>query len=236
MTGYVYGITVYRMQEMNGPPLQRRTLGEQLADRLRREVFYGTLTHKDRLTQDGLCARFGTSRIPVRDAIQQLVHEGVLTAGSDGVRPVELTEADVRDRFLIEARLHSLAAMLLVERATDSEIDELAAINEHMRAACKISDLQAVVEANSSFHRKINLLAKSKSLLTALRFTSVRLHADYLIRFPARTPSAIEEHDVFLAAVRARDSNKAVLVMEKHVLSTTDFLGHTGQTDDVSLT
>lgn len=203
-----------------GLPVQRRTLGEQIADRIRREVLYGALTCRQSLTQEALSARYGVSRIPVRDAIRQLVYEGVLVVDSAGTHPAELTEADVGDMFRIEASLHSLAASLMIERASKSEVGGLVVINERMRAALAASDFAAVTDANVTFHRQINVLAKSNQLIRALRSCSVRIHADFLLHFPEEAAAAIHDHDSFLDAVRVRDKHRASSLIEQHVLKT----------------
>ena len=63
--------------------LSRRTLADQIAEQLRRDILFGVIGPEDRLTQESVCQRFDTSRIPVRDALQRLMHEGLVEATHD---------------------------------------------------------------------------------------------------------------------------------------------------------
>jgi DNA-binding GntR family transcriptional regulator len=209
--------------------LSRRTLADQIAEQLRRDILFGVIGPEDRLTQESVCQRFDTSRIPVRDAMQRLMHEGLLEATSSGLRVVSMEERDFDDIFLIEAHLHALAAELMVQRASDEEIAELVALNDRMRAAHRAKDYELVARLNGSFHHKINVLAKSPSLIRLLRANSVRIDRDYLARFPHRTPRSLREHDAFLKAVLARDTEKASDVLRAHIFISAEALEDAGR-------
>jgi DNA-binding GntR family transcriptional regulator len=204
--------------------LSRRTLADQIAEQLRRDILFGVIGSEDRLTQESVCQRFDTSRIPVRDAMQRLMHEGLLEATSTGLRVVSMDKRDFDDIFLIEAHLHALAAELMVQRASDEEIGELAALNDQMHAAHRAKNYELVARLNGSFHHKINVLAKSPPLIRLLRANSVRIDRDYLARFPHRTPRSLREHDSFLKAVRARDAEKASDVLRTHIFVSSEAL------------
>lgn len=204
--------------------LSRRTLADQIAEQLRRDILFGVIGPDDHLTQESVCQRFDTSRIPVRDAMQRLMHEGLLESTSTGLRVAPMEKHDFDDIFLIEAHLHALAAQLMVERASDEEIAELVALNDQMRAAHRAKDPELVARLNGSFHHKINVLAKSPSLIRSLRANSVRIDRDYLARFPHRTPRSLREHGEFLKAVLARDAETASDVLRRHIFISSEAL------------
>jgi DNA-binding GntR family transcriptional regulator len=58
-------------------PVSQRTLSDEAAERLRSAIRDGTLPPGTRLVERELARRLGVSRIPVREAIQQLVEEGL---------------------------------------------------------------------------------------------------------------------------------------------------------------
>lgn len=205
-------------------PLSRRTLADQIADRLRRDILFGKIGADERLTQDSVCQRFNTSRIPVRDALQRLTHEGLLEATQSGLRVVPLTRRDYDDMFAIEGHLHGLASQLMIARADDDEIAELVAVNDQMHAAFKAKDFELVASLNGRFHRAINFLAQSPPLIRLLRANSARIDTEYLANFPHRTARALREHDKFLAAVLDRDAETAAQVMRIHVFNSKEAL------------
>jgi DNA-binding GntR family transcriptional regulator len=204
----------------SGDPLSRRTLADQIAERLRLDILFGAISPDERLTQEGICRRFNTSRIPVRDAIQRLTHDGLIESTKQGLRVVVPTREDYDDMFLIEGHLHGLAAGLLIARATDEEIEALSAINDEMHAAIDRHDYESAAWINGRFHRQINRLSKSRQLLRTLRVISPRIDNEYLAHYPERSESAVKEHDDFLAAVRAGDASTAAEILRAHVQTT----------------
>ena len=205
-------------------PRAKRTLGPQIADYLRREILFGKLGPNDHITQETICLQFGTSRIPVRDAIQQLLHEGFLLQTNYGVRIAELSAQDLEDIFSIEGTLHALAVRLATERASDDAIQALVKINESIKTEAAAHRTDAVAELNETFHRSINKIADSKRLMSALRSASVHISGEYLALFPEDGESAFEEHDLILNAMLARDPDAAAAVMLRHVRSSAKIL------------
>src|ERR1043166_5769504 len=61
------------------PLLELKGTADQIADRVRREIEEGQLAPGAALNQVGLAARFGLSRIRVREALRQLAAEGYVT-------------------------------------------------------------------------------------------------------------------------------------------------------------
>src|SRR4051794_6107660 len=117
------------------PALRPAPLSKQVADSLRRAIIHGTIPAGTRLTQDELCKEFGTSRMPVRDALRQLTHEGLLReVGAQREVVPFAAEAFAESQELI-AVLHGWATRRVAERGTDEEIAELRAVHDEMVAA-----------------------------------------------------------------------------------------------------
>ena len=64
--------------------LARARFGSQIAEALRNDILFGRVESGKRLSQVELCERFGTSRMPVRDALRQLTYEGFLIDDGKG--------------------------------------------------------------------------------------------------------------------------------------------------------
>ena len=78
-------------------PLARRSSGALIADHLRRQILAGELVPGQRLTQEDIAAQLGTSRVPVREALVILEHEGWVKMEMHRggfVLPVETAVAD----------------------------------------------------------------------------------------------------------------------------------------------
>jgi DNA-binding GntR family transcriptional regulator len=194
-------------------------LGVRIADQLRRDILFGTLTPDIRMTQEQICERFGTSRVPVRDALQTLLSQGLIEETPRGLRPVRLTESDLADMFHVEGMLHALATRYATERSSPDQIDELERLNAGMELAYDAKNFAEMSSVNAKFHRQINMLANSPRLIAALRVTTLRIQSNYLERFPERASTALNDHRAIVRAIRAGEADEASNLMLKHVMS-----------------
>src|SRR6476469_6276636 len=99
--------------------LVRRSLASQIAQLVRSDILYGRLRPGERVSQQQLAAAYGTSRIPVRDALRELTQEGFLVSGPAGQVVVSrVTADDVTDAFAILATALGCAARRAAGRAS----------------------------------------------------------------------------------------------------------------------
>lgn len=203
--------------------LDRSTLGGQIADAIRREILLGRLEVGQRLGQSQLCSRFGTSRMPVRDALRQLAYEGFLLSDGGGHAVVaRMSRGDIEDTYAIEGTLHGFAARRVAKKASSEEIAELRRRHEEMML--REHDVAALAELNDQFHRRINHLADSRKLLAALRTLALSIPRDYLVEFPEWAARANCEHAEILAAFEARDGERVEVLMRAHVSEAGSYL------------
>lgn len=97
------------------------SLKDQAAAALRREIYAGELPDGAELRQEDIAAQLGISRLPVREAMQQLQNEGLLERlPNRHVRVVGVTAARLRQSFAVlaamECELFALADTALRER------------------------------------------------------------------------------------------------------------------------
>lgn len=201
--------------EGEAPKLERKSLGAQIASSLRQDILFGRVRPGTRLSQQDLCNRFGTSRMPVRDALRELVYSGLLE--QDGGRHAvvaSLNRADLLDSFTIEGLLGGLAARKAVENATAEDITLLEDLHQRMQEGLP----EEVAALNWQFHRHINRMTKSRKLLAALRQVSLDVPRDYLTEFPEWAKRSHAEHEELLAAMREGNGERAEQVMIDHLV------------------
>jgi len=215
------------------PVLQRKPLGSQIATALRRDILFGRLTPGTRLSQQELCERFGTSRMPVRDALRELVYSGLLE--QDGGRHAivaSLNRSDLLDSFTIEGMLSAMAARKATINATQEDLDQLESMHERMCAAHAAGESRTMANLNWDFHRYINKLSRSKKLLSAIQTVSLEVPRDYLIEFPQWAAKSNIEHGQIIDAMKKRDVEKVDRLMLDHLVESgvglTDYLEREG--------
>jgi DNA-binding GntR family transcriptional regulator len=195
-------------------------LGKQIAEALRRDILLGVIPSGTRLSQQQLCERFGTSRMPVRDGLRLLSHEGLVTTDATlhaVVAPI--SRADLLDAYLIEGTLTGLAAERASQNATDKDIAELTEMHAAMLKAAVNSDHQRMAELNWQFHRRINRLARSRKLLSAIKVTSLDLPRDFLAEMPEWGPHSNVEHAQILAAMGEKSHDEVGRLMRQHIMN-----------------
>lgn len=197
--------------------LNREPLGNQIATKVRQDILLGRLPAGRHLTQQELCAKYGTSRMPARDALLLLSYEGfVVDEGAGRVRVAPLTRRDVEDLFLIEGHLHGLACRLVAERASDDEIGELHSVSQAMQQALAGGDKAAASELQQEFHRLINSFAQSPKLRSAIRPLAQQIPRDFILHVPEWQGKAVSMQRRVLAAFRAGDGVAAERIMATH--------------------
>jgi len=171
------------------------------------------------MAQQQLCEQFGTSRMPVRDALKVLVAEGLMTTDvSQHVVVAPLSRDDVIDSFQIEGLLTGLAAARATSRATPDDLERLQSLHERMLKATKDLDQDHMVELNWVFHSDINQIAASRKIMAALKVTSLDLPRQYLGQMPDWNSRSNREHAAILKSMRAGDQEKVKKQMSDHVI------------------
>lgn len=166
-----------------------------------------------------LSERLGVSRTPVREAVAMLEQEGfVKSLPRRGIVVLKKTKSEVVDMIQAWAALESMAARLVVERATDAEIAKLRTLfkdfNEGHKPAEHVSEYSS---ANIVFHQTLVGLSRSQLLIdmTNNLLLHVRGIRQMTIGRDDRASrsivdhlgiiEALEQRDVALAEQRSRD-------------------------------
>src|SRR5215475_1237159 len=133
---------------------------------LREMLLHGELARGERISELPLVARLGTSRTPIRLALERLAHMGlldVLATGGFAVRGFTLTE--VQDAIELRGVLEGTAARFGAERlCDDAELNGLRHSCKQMEAlnSPSIDTFATYMDLNESFHAAVVDLAKSE--------------------------------------------------------------------------
>lgn len=191
-----------------------RTIREQIADRIRGEVVNGRLARGEPLREQALAERFGVSRGPIRDALLQLTHEGLLMARPNcGVKVSEAASPAVQELIIrLRREIEFLAADLLLRVPAESNVRPVAEALEPLRLACDEGRTEDVPELDMALHRAL-VEASGEADLVALW---VPITARMMLRYSrhANLSECYAEHLAILDALRSgsRDAVRAALV------------------------
>lgn len=202
------------------------SLGDQAYRILRDMITSGQLEPGQRVTERGLAGRLGVSPTPVREAISRLAHERLLVR-VDG-RTLQVAAPSLRrlrEMLRIQAALQGVAARLAAEYAGQEELDEISRVHKASLAGstAPASDLtrDAAGQLRHDFHELIVRASRNPSLIdmiaTAEAFgRPLRLRAQRTEGARESIQHAVEEHEEIIAALQARDGERAEELMRAH--------------------
>lgn len=194
---------------------------DQIVSRLRSELLGGRYEPGTPLREEGLAERFGVSRMPVRNALQELVHEGLLVAKRNcGVTVATPPGAIVKDLLTpLRIQIETYALRICLPGMTSLQFDAFRGILAEMRVACRRKDDAAVIDADFAFHQTLlsaagldDMVPVWKGVTSRMRDYHIRgnrTHADYgIIPFV---------HERLLAIFQAGEVDAAVRALASHI-------------------
>lgn len=146
-------------------PLVQQSTPARVAARVRRAIANGDFPPGSQLHEVALARQLGVSRGPLREGLQRLTQEGLLTAiRNRGLFVVDLTPENVRDMFLAREAIERCAASVLLRGDHVAAADALEPLLEQMAQAAEAGDSHGVAEADIGFHEKLVALTGSERL------------------------------------------------------------------------
>jgi GntR family transcriptional regulator of vanillate catabolism len=196
---------------------------------LREMLLHGELVRGERISELPLVARLGTSRTPIRLALERLAHMGlldVLPTGGFAVRGFSLAEA--LDAIELRGVLEGTAARFAVERLKDdSELSAMRRACSQMEAlgSLTIDTFEVYMDLTESFHAGLVDLARSAILqrhiaqVSSLPFASASamvFPTSVLPNADAHLLIANDQHRSIIEALVQRQSARAEGLAREH--------------------
>jgi DNA-binding GntR family transcriptional regulator len=199
---------------------QRENLRDSVANALRAAVISGELKPGEVYSAPTLGARFGVSATPVREAMLDLVREGlVISLRNKGFRVTEVSDADLDNVAAVRQLIEPPTIRDVVPAIPAQDYPRLRRLADDIVVAAEAGDLIAYIEADRVFH--VTLLAYSGNqklvdVVSDLRSQTRLLGLTPLVESGRLVPSATEHHDL-LDLVEAGDAEGAEQLMRRHI-------------------
>jgi DNA-binding GntR family transcriptional regulator len=172
----------------------------------------------DRLVESELAERLGVSRTPVREALQRLETQAMLTRDGRSLIVASLDHNQLADLYTVRTELEGLAARLAARHATPEEVRVLRSMVTEDRALLG-KDPRQLSRANKRFHKQIHLASHNRFLVQQLDLVhrSMALMANTSFAAEGRDEVALVEHDQIVAAIEAGDGEAAYQALRMHI-------------------
>jgi len=171
----------------------------------------------DRLVESDLAERFGMSRTPIREALQRLETQSLLTRDGRSLIVASLDHNQMAELYVVRTELEGLAARLAARHATDEEVQVLQGMVQEDRAL--LEDPATLSRANRRFHKQIHLASHNRFLVQQLDLVhrSMALMATTSLAAQGRGEIALEEHQAIVDAITNRDEEAAYTALRDHI-------------------
>lgn len=171
----------------------------------------------DRLVESELAERFGVSRTPIREALQRLETQSLLTRDGRSLIVASLDHNQLAELYVVRSELEGLAARLAARHATEEETKVLRDMVNSDRAL--IGNPAALARANRRFHKMLHRASHNRYLVQQLDlvYRTMALMATTSLAAEGRGETALAEHDRIVSAVESRDPDAAYDALKAHI-------------------
>lgn len=178
---------------------------------MREAILTAALPPGTRLRQEKLAELFGTSRIPVREALRALEYEGLVTSmPRRGFSVTELDADDIEEVYDLRVLLESHAVRLAVPLLTDEDLEILEDLYQRMVAATSGDEQLA---AREKFYSQLYSITGRPRLVAQI--SRLRQEIARSLRWPT-LQHAPEHHERFLQAIKTGDAEGAAALLASH--------------------
>lgn len=201
---------------------KRQQKSDQIYQLLRRRIILLEMKPGSQLMEKELAAQYGVSRTPVREAIQKLADEGLVTIFPHSATIVsKISYRMAEEGFVIRRALETDSVRLAAERATPVVHEQLSEIVAQMYRILADGRLAEYIEVDDALHRTI---AEASGVFRLWRFVMMaKIDLDRMRQLSAPIPGHLarvtEQHAQIVDAIRRGKPDLAELAMRVHLES-----------------
>ncbi|MBS4178765.1 GntR family transcriptional regulator [Lederbergia citrea] len=212
------------MISLNVNPIEKvKTTKEIVYDEIKNAIFNGNIKRDQIITETILAQSLNTSRTPVREAVGDLLKDGLLVSvPRKGLKVREITPSEKNQIIFLRISIETEGLKKVIPFITPNQIQLLREIIELQREAMLNNNRIEFIELDQKFHRKIIFFAEQHLLGDILLnlYDLSRLIGHQALAKSGRMEEVIEEHMQIVEALKLMNVNQATELMEKHLLKT----------------
>jgi DNA-binding GntR family transcriptional regulator len=197
-------------------------LSERVTNEIRDLILNGRLAPGERIGQAALAERFGTSRIPVREALRQLESEGLVSlVPNSGASVAKLDLHECLEIYKIRELLEPLALSESIPHLSETDID---ALEQAAHAMETTTDSDEFLRLDREFHlssyRGANTM-RLRGLVENYWNTTQHYRRAYVgLIWPQGNWIIFYEHRLLVEAIKRRDTEEAGRILSSHIRRT----------------
>src|SRR5262245_43781547 len=191
----------------------RQTSSTRVRDRLRHDILSGHFTPGERVTVGGLAKRYGTSPMPIREALQELQGQGLLTGIPRRGARIRAVDAEfMANVYDLRTAIIGLLIARCVRYITNADLEDVSGTPTEIERVSGHGDVDGILRAHHAFHDRLYRIAHNPEAHGVLERTWPLLNA-LRSRFgfgPGRHEESNRNHRRLIEALDQRDTAQAV--------------------------
>lgn len=212
-------------EESNGSVIQRQSVASQVYLDLRNRILSGQIPQGERLVEATIARSLGTSRAPVREAVNRLMEAGLLENRTHfGPSVVQMSMEKIRELYAVRNSIEALAIRAVTRRHSKDDIIELRRLIKIMSDRAESKDLPGLVEAELAFHEALWRMANNPYVqkIAGMLFDHMRLalmidNASY-----GNLIDVAREHEPLVEAIETGNPDRAADALTRHIMSSVE--------------
>ena len=200
---------------------KRQTYSDQVAEYIRRQIRAGNFLPGEAVKEANIAGRLGISRAPVREALECLVQEGLLTSEPQKGKTVRrFTAKELCDSYIVGGILEGAGVAESLSLWTEENLAELAGVLRDMQAICRTAhSLEPLVELDERFHATLRMHCDNVRLLEMVHLSCAAIskcwgYKHWIVLF---TPKEYyQRHEKVVGAIATRDPERVEGVLREH--------------------
>jgi DNA-binding GntR family transcriptional regulator len=203
------------------PTKRQVSLSDRVYESIKKSIITAEREPNERLIEEAIAADMGTSRTPVREALQKLEKEGLIfRLPKLGFAVKGVTEEELDDILDLKCVLEGHAGRLAASRMTEDELQSLSDLIVRQGDCLANADTETFIRLDGEFHDALHRAAKNArlyDLVQGLRDFIDRYRV-IVFRSDARLHLSVKDHKEMVTLMRARNGKKIEKLIRKHLV------------------
>jgi len=192
---------------------------------LEEDIVFGAFHPKERLTEEGLMARFEMKRHLVREALSRLALMGlVVRVPNRGAYVRELTDQEVVEIYEVREILEVAAAIRTPLPAPKEVLKALKEVQDEHSQAIVNHDLRKVFRLNIEFHHQQFLACQNSKLAQSIAEYAQKAHLIRAIKYAEKghLQKVERDHRRIIKAMEGKNRDALVETVRNHLPASRD--------------
>lgn len=201
------------------------TIKQQVYEILRDDICSGVYAPGQQIHELELSKRLSISRSPIREALRQLVSDGlVVEYPNRGVFVRDYTPKDIEDIYDLRILLESYAIMHSGQQITPETVKELTDCMEYLKAYHQQDDLESYIRQDTLLHQMLIRLSGNGLVVSTYErvYSMVQQFRIYSLKSRKRFDDSLEEHTEIIRNVLSGNAKEADRINRRHLMLARD--------------